>query len=193
VKQAITLSIMIISVVATAGTHLDGENTTVFALPQINHFKSEKIMISIDIQNTTTNQFEIWFCADAEAARKNRDFLIGFDDGFLIHGTRNATTIQTMSETLASGNFNANLSYRTRAFHPTPIIKLSVNGRYLNDTVLCDFSNASPLYWQSLKLVSRGKDALTPIIQTKRIKIGMYIKITLNKNVFSDSIRRVGT
>lgn len=177
-NRALTLAVAIMSLSTTTLAYPDNEYIATAAIPQRDPSTSESIAISINTKNTGTNQFEIWFCSDAEASRRNREFLIGFDDGSLVHGAKNTATIQTIPDNLANINFNIALQYRSYSLHPKATAQVSLNNTPLATGPLNDFSAAAPLCWQSIKVVSRGESAPIPVIKSCRTKIGFSVIIT---------------
>lgn len=190
-KLALACTVALASLAASALGYSDKEYAAIAELPHLDLLRSEKVTISIDAPNTATNQFEIWFCTDENATRAGRDFLIGFDDGITIHGLQSASSVTTIAENPSSGNFSIRLVYRTSTLRPKPKTQISLNNAPLKESASSDFTNASPSDWQSIRIISRGIDTPTPIIQVKREKIGTLIKIvfTHQKHKAFDSLR----
>lgn len=119
-KLALACTVALASLAASALGYSDKEYAAIAELPHLDLLRSEKVTISIDAPNTATNQFEIWFCADENATRAGRDFLIGFDDGITVHGLQSASSVTTIAENPSSGNFSIRLVYRTSTLRPKP-------------------------------------------------------------------------
>ena len=174
------LAFAIISITTAVKAHPDNENTAVIALPQIYPLRSEKITVSIDAQNTTSNQFEIWFCTDDKARRFARDFMIGFDSDAVIYARRNPATTRPMPGSLTGKNFSCTLSYRTSTLRPGAMTTILLNNAPLAGNAAIAFSRTIPLSWRSIKIVSRGETSPMPAVSIKREKFGFHIKITFN-------------
>lgn len=147
------------------------ETSAVLALPLMSGNKPQRLTISIEASNVTTNGLEIWFCNDASASRESRGYLIGFDEGRLIKGSNTVDSLEEQDEILPVGNVAFTTLARSRTNSLQPNVILSINGT----PYAVDFQSSRLL--RSVRVISRGLDSQLPRLSESLVTIGFAIRI----------------